>query len=70
MSENKTRFFERSLYVAIIAGRWWQLSHLSSAPIQLGSQLLSIGQGAGLRDQDVDALQYRDKRPAEPLRFD
>jgi len=39
--------------------------------IKLGSLLAAIGREAGLTSQDVDALQhFRDKTPAEPMRFE
>jgi plasmid stability protein len=39
--------------------------------VKLGSLLVQIGREAGVKDQDVDALQrLRDKTPAVPLPFE
>lgn len=59
-----------SWVMATITAKRYQSSRLFSKPIKLCSALVSIGQEAELRDQDVDALQYEDKALAEPLRFD
>lgn len=38
--------------------------------IRLGSALAALGRGAGLTNEDVEALdQARDSRPAAPMRF-
>ena len=38
--------------------------------VRLGSLLASIGREAGMREQDVAALQTRDQAPAEPMVFE
>ena len=40
------------------------------AAVRLGSFLASIGREAGMRDQDIAALQTRDQTPAEALSFE
>ncbi|MCF6370957.1 FitA-like ribbon-helix-helix domain-containing protein [Rhizobium halophilum] len=37
---------------------------------KLGSLLVDIGREADLSDRDVEALQERDKTPAEPMTFE
>ncbi|CAD7047658.1 plasmid stabilization protein [Pseudorhizobium halotolerans] len=41
-----------------------------SQRVKLGSLLVDIGREAGLSDRDVEALQGRDKTPAEPMTFE
>lgn len=56
--------------MSLITATEYQSLHLFSKPVILGSVLVAIGQETWLRDQDVDALQYRDKVLAEPVGFD
>lgn len=41
-----------------------------SQRVKLGSLLVGIGREADLPDKDVEALQRRDKTPAEPMTFE
>lgn len=41
-----------------------------SQRVKLGSLLVDIGREAELSDRDVEALQERDKTPAEPMTFE
>ncbi|WP_246780667.1 FitA-like ribbon-helix-helix domain-containing protein [Rhizobium sp. AQ_MP] len=41
-----------------------------SQRVKLGSLLVAIGREADLSDRDVEALQQRDKTPAEPMTFE
>lgn len=41
-----------------------------SQRVKLGSLLVDIGREADLSDRDVEALQERDKTPAEPMTFE
>lgn len=41
-----------------------------SQRVKLGSLLVDIGREADLSDSDVEALQERDKTPAEPMTFE
>ncbi|MGE8106941.1 FitA-like ribbon-helix-helix domain-containing protein [Allorhizobium sp. NPDC080224] len=41
-----------------------------SQRVKLGSLLVNIGREADLSDRDVEALQERDKAPAEPINFE
>jgi antitoxin FitA len=43
---------------------------LPSQRIKLGSLLVDIGREADLSETDVEALQQRDKTPAEPMTFE
>lgn len=40
------------------------------AAVRLGSLLASIGREAGMRDQDITALQIRDQTSAEAMSFE
>ncbi|KXV66775.1 hypothetical protein [Gluconobacter oxydans] len=40
------------------------------ASVRLGSFLASIGREAGVRDQDIAALQTRDQTPVEAMTFE
>jgi plasmid stability protein len=41
-----------------------------SQRVKLGSLLVHIGREADLSESDVEALQQRDKTPAEPMTFE
>ncbi|THV12841.1 FitA-like ribbon-helix-helix domain-containing protein [Rhizobium rhizophilum] len=41
-----------------------------SQRVKLGSLLVDIGREADLSDRDVEALQERDRTPAEPMTFE